>query len=157
MGASASVRPALDPRPTLVAALALGWAGIALAQGGPVPDRQIVSIRVMVVHASQEKGTIDPECRDLPRRLGPLKFGGLQLLQQRRLRLSMGERAAVALPGGREVRMLPVSIVKKRLFMNLEVPGQVNGQFRLRPGRPVVLGGQPHRDGHLIVYIEPDF
>ncbi len=150
------MRPELDLGLTLVAALALGWAGIAPAQGAGSAAPAVVSVRVMVVHASQ-KGTIDPECRDLPRRLGPLKFGGLQLIQQRRLQLSMGERAAVALPGGREVRMLPVSIVKRRLFMYLEVPGQVNGQFRMRPGRPVVLGGQRHRDGHLIVYIEPDF
>ncbi len=151
------MRPALKLGLTFVAALALGRAGLALAQGGAVPEPTVVSVRVMVVHASQEKGTIDPECRDLPRRLGPLKFGGLQLIQQRRLRLNMGERGSVALPGGREVRLLPLSIVKKRLFMNLEVPGQVNGQFRLRSGRPVVLGGQRHRDGHLIVYIEPDF
>ena len=153
------MRPALDPRLTLVAALALGWSGIALAQAQEraVPAPQVVSVRVMVVHASQEKGTIDPECRDLPRQLGPLKFGALRLIQQRRLRLDMGQRGSVALPGGREVRMLPVSIVKRRLFMNLEVPGQVNGQFSLRPGRPLVLGGQRHQGGHLIVYIEPDF
>ena len=150
------MRPELDLGLTLVAALALGWAGIAPAQGAGSAAPAVVSVRVMVVHASQQ-GTIDPECRDLPRRLGPLKFGGLQLIQQRHLQLSMGERAAVALPGGREVRMLPVSIVKRRLFMNLEVPGQVNGQFSLRPGRPLVLGGQRHQGGHLIVYIEPDF
>ncbi len=150
------MRPELDLGLTLVAALALGWAGIAPAQVAGSAAPAVVSVRVMVVHASQQ-GTIDPECRDLPRQLGPLKFSGLQLIQQRRLQLSMGERAAVALPGGREVRMLPVSIVKRRLFMNLEVPGQVNGQFSLRPGRPLVLGGQRHQGGHLIVYIEPDF
>lgn len=152
------MRALLDVRLFLAAGLALSHVGPAIAQGPETgPDTAPVRLHVMVVHALREKGTIDPECRDLPRRLGPLQFGGLHLIQQRHLRLHLGQRAAVSLPDGREVRMLPLSIVKKRLFMNLEMPGQVNGQLRLRRGHPIVLGGQRHRNGHLIVYIEPDF
>ena len=92
------MRALLDVRLLLAAGLALSHAGLAVAQDrgtGPGPGPVLVNLRVMVVHAQQEKGTIDPECRDLPRRLGPLQFGGLQLIQQRRLQLSLGERAAV--------------------------------------------------------------
>jgi hypothetical protein len=116
-----------------------------------------VYLRVMVVHAAEQKGTIDPQLRRLPRSLGPMKFGTLRLLQQQQLRLGMGQEGHVPLPAGREVSMVPLSVVQRRLFMHLEMPGQVNGQLRMVPGRPVVLGGQRHGDGHVIVYIEPEF
>lgn len=116
-----------------------------------------ISLRVMVVHAAEQKGTIDPALRRLPRSLGPMKFGTLRLIQQQQLSLGMGQQGHVALPMGREVMMVPLSVVQRRLFMHLEMPGQVNGQLRMVPGRPVVLGGQRHGDGHVIVYIEPEF
>jgi hypothetical protein len=116
-----------------------------------------ISLRVMVVHAAEQKGAIDPQLRRLPRSLGPMKFGTLRLIEQQQLSLGMGQEGHVALPAGREVMMVPLSVVQRRLFMHLEMPGQVNGQLRMVPGRPVVLGGQRHGDGHVIVYIEPEF
>jgi hypothetical protein len=138
--------------------MALCLLGAAPVAADEEPDtRPPISFRVMVVHAAEQKGTIDPQLRRLPRSLGPMKFGTLRLIQQQRLRLGMGQEGHVSLPSGREVSMVPLSVVKQRLYMHLEMPGQVNGQLRMLPGRPVVLGGQRHEDGHVIVYIEPEF
>jgi hypothetical protein len=141
-----------------------GWTALALGliAAGPVVGQELetrgpISVRVLVVHAAEQQGTIDPQLRRLPRSLGPMKFGTLRLIRQQQLELGMGQEGHVSLPAGREVMMVPVSVVQRRLFMHLEMPGQVNGQLRMLPGRPVVLGGQRHEDGHVIVYIEPEF
>jgi hypothetical protein len=139
----------------VAAVVALGC--LAVGRVAAQEERPPVSLRVMVVHAAEQKGTIDPQLRRLPRSLGPMKFGTLRLIQQQRLELGMGQEGHVSLPTGREVMMVPLSVVQRRLFMHLEMPGQVNGQLRMLPGRPVVLGGQRHEDGHVIVYIEPEF
>ncbi len=141
---------------TAVVTLAL-VGGQALAQQPNSPPATPVTLRVMVVHAGKQPGPIDKECADLPRHLGPMKFGTLRLIQQRRLRLRLGESGSVPLPTGPPIRMLPVSIHNRYLHMYVEMPGKVNGRIQLRRGQPMVLGGLRHDNGHLIVYIEPEF
>lgn len=144
-------------------ALGAGAAGAGLAQAQDPeaephpPEQRSVQLRVMVIQAfEQARGPSDPECAAVPRKLGPLHFGTLRLIHQRRVRAVMGENLRVLLPDG-EVRMMPVSVVQQRLHMYLNWPGQVNSNVRMQRGKPLILGGPRHGDGHLLVYIEPDF
>ncbi len=137
----------------LAALPALG-AATALAQA---PEVRPVQLRVSVVHAAERPGVIDQELRDLPRALGPMKFGTLRLIEQRKLQLGVGQRGHVALPDRREVTVTPVTVRPSGVQMNLQMPGRVNSQLNMSPGRPVVLGGPRHEDGHVIVYIEQEF
>lgn len=143
-------------RPTaalVVGLLALG-AAPAFAQA---PEARPVHLRVSVVHAAERAGEIDPQLRDLPRALGPMKFGTLRLIEQRQLQLGIGQPGHVSLPDRREVTMTPMVVDQRQMQMRLQMPGQVNSQVNMTPGRPVVLGGPRHEDGHVIVYIEPEF
>jgi hypothetical protein len=123
----------------------------------PPAATQAVYLRVRVIHADEAKGGIDKECADVPKTLGPMQFGTLRLIREKRLKLVFGQEGRVVLPEGREVKMLPVSILHRQLYMHLEMPGSMNGQLRVRPGKPIVLGGPAHEGGHLIVHIEPEF
>ncbi len=137
----------------VIAALAVA-AAPALAQQ---PEAGPVQLRVSIVHAAEQPGVIDPSLRDLPRALGPMKFGTLRLIEQRQLQLGIGQLGHVPLPDRREVTMTPVSFAARNVQMRLQMPGQVNSELSMSPGRPVVLGGPRYKDGHLIVYIEPEF
>ena len=138
-----------------VAGLAALCAAPAFAQA-PASGRP-VQLRVSVVHAAERAGEIDPQLRDLPRALGPMKFGTLRLINQRQLSLGVGQRGHVTLPDRREVTMTPMSVEPRQVEMRVQIPGQVNSQLNMSPGRPVVVGGPRHEDGHVIVYIEPEF
>ena len=138
----------------VIAALSAVGAAPALAQA---PEARPVQLRVRVVHAAERPGVIDQELRDLPRALGPMKFGTLRLIEQRQFQLGVGQPGRVSLPDRREVTMTPVSIAPHQMQMRLQMPGQVNSQVNMTSGRPMVLGGPRHEDGHVIVYIEPEF
>jgi hypothetical protein len=144
------------PAAALVAGLLALSAPPAQAQA-QAPEARPVHLRVRVVHAAERPGEIDPQLRDIPRALGPMKFGTLRLIEQRQLQLGVGQAGHVPLPDRRELTMTPVAVEQRNMQMRLQMPGQVNSQLNMTPGRPVVLGGPRHEDGHVIVYIEPEF
>ncbi len=129
----------------------LGGAGPAAAQ-----DSTPVELEVRVIYARKEKGVVDPDCRDLQKRL-PMSFGSLQTVQSERFRLEPGRAAQFELPTGRAVRLLPVSIVGARLHVYFELSGVMNTRLQMVSGRPVIVGGEKHRDGQLILELTPTF
>lgn len=146
----------LRPLPVAIAALVLAGAAPVLAQQPPrrVPAPVIVHYRI--VQAFEKAGSIDPGCKDLPPKLGPMNFRSMRLLEERRVRLGIGQQYSVRLPTGKTMRMRPLSIVEHRLHMHLNMPG-LDTSFRMKPLRAVAVGGERHGDGHLLVYIESDF
>jgi len=131
--------------------LVLGAAGRAPAQ-----DANPVDLELRVIYARKEKGVIDADCRDLKERL-PMPFGSLQTVQSERFRLEPGHAAEFALPTGRPVRVLPVSIVGSRLHLYFEMSGVMNTRLQMLSGRPVIVGGEKHDGGHLILELTPTF
>jgi hypothetical protein len=121
------------------------------------PREQPIAVRVMVAHARVEQGRVDPECESLQKQLAPLNFGSLHAVQLRTFRLHMGQRGAIALPTGAELRIVPLSIIRKRLNLRVEVPGTVNTRLQMSSGKPVIVGGPRHEGGHLIVQIIPEY
>jgi hypothetical protein len=157
MGGRAPARRPLRVALCVVAGLLAAEAAPVRAQSQTVEATPSpVSLRVRVVQAGEQKGAIDPDCEDLPRILGPMKFGSLKVVQDRHLRLQLGEKGLVSLPTGDEVQMQPISIIQQQLFMHVQAP-KINGSLRMRRGQPIVVGGRRHKDGHLIVYIVPEF
>ena len=131
--------------------LVLGGAGSAAAQ-----DFTPVELEVRVIYARKEKGVVDPDCRDIQKRL-PIPFGSLQTVQSENFRLEPGTAAQFELPTGRPVRMLPVSIVGSRLHIYFEMSGVMNARLQMVSGHPVIVGGEKHKDGHLILELTPNF
>ena len=73
------------------------------------------------------------------------------------LRLGREESGRLLLPEGREVRFLPISVLHRKLHMQVEMPGILNTRMRMTSGRGVILGGVEHGAGYLIVYMVPNF
>jgi hypothetical protein len=138
-----------------VASVPLIWGAAASADRPEEISR--VAVQVLIAHAAQEGDGIDPRCEELRKQLGPMRFSSLRVVQERRFRLRMGEDGALALPTGAALRIVPLSIIRKRLNLRLEVPGVVNTRLQMTSGRPVIVGGPRHRGGHLIVQIIPTY
>jgi hypothetical protein len=128
------------------------WAQTSAQEG---VEAQPVVLGVRVVHAVKQ-GEIGPGCEDFAKRL-PMDFGGLQLVQNQEFELKVGQRTQFALPSGRTVRMLPVAIQGRQLHLHFEMSGIMNTRLRMRSGRPMIVGGEPHRGGQLIVEVTPSF
>jgi hypothetical protein len=136
----------------------LGLLGLlfALAGASHAQDASEVELDVRVIYATQEKGVIDPDCRDLQKRL-PMTFGSCQIVQSERFRLEPGDPAQFELPTGRPVRMLPVSVIGPHLHLQFEMSGVMNTRLQLVSGTPVIVGGERHDRGQLILELTPNF
>ena len=143
------------PGSLVAAALVALAAEPAMAE--PPQARPQVAVRVLVAHALKEGSLVDPRCEQLRKRLGPMRFGSLRAVQERQFLLHMGENGAVTLPTGARLKIVPLSIVRKRLNVRVEVPGVVNTRLQMTSGRPVIVGGPRHDGGHLIVQITPEY
>jgi len=149
------MRVALSPQLGWLAALVLGI--LHAPQAGSAEAEPSVLVRTLVVHAEQKPGQVDWICEKLKKKLAPMNFGTLRVVQQRQFKLRFGEQGALSLPEGREVRFLPISVVHRQLHMQIEMPGLVNTRMRMVSGRGVILGGVEHGDGYLIVHVIPSF
>ena len=139
----------------LSAAFLLSSASSALAE--PAAKTNSIAVRVLVARGGMEPGGIDKDCKELVSQLGPLRFQSLKLVQKRTIYLQMGQRGAVQLPTGGDLRIVPLSIIRERLHMRVEMPGVVNTRLRMQSSRPVIVGGPRHQGGHLIVQIIPEY
>ena len=136
----------------LCLAVSLLAAGVAQAQSEPI------EFEVQVVHGSNHEGqgTIDPACNEIQRRL-PMQFDSLQMVSQRKLNLKFGELGQVSLPTGRNLSLMPISIVRERLHVHFQIVDLVDTRLQLRSGRPVIVGGQAWDEGKLIIMLKPVF
>ncbi len=143
----------------IAAALALGILGSPPARADSAADvtQRLVLVRTMVVHAEKKAGQVDWICEKLRKKLAPMNFGTLRVVQRRQFKLAFGESGRLLLPEGREVRFLPISVLHRKLHMQVEMPGVLNTRMRMTSGRGVILGGLEHGDGYLIVHMVPNF
>ncbi len=150
------MRPVARVPGSLVAAALVALAS-APAIAEPPKAKPQVAVRVLIAHAMKEGSVVDPQCEQLRKRLGPMRFGSLRAIQERRFLLHMGENGALVLPTGARLKVVPLSIVRQRLNLRVEVPGVVNTRLQMTNGRPVIVGGPRHSGGHLIVQITPEY
>ncbi|MCP4003576.1 MAG: hypothetical protein GY725_05220 [bacterium] len=140
--------------------LVLPAAPVATAQeveaSAPRRGAPPISFRVTVVYATQKPGEVDARALPLSNRL-PMKFGSVQMLEQKALSVTFGEQVKLGLSTGGEVRLLPVAVHQNQLHMQFQMPDVVNTRLKMTNGRPMILGGVPHKDGYLIIEVLPDF
>ena len=116
-----------------------------------------VSFDVQVVHGSnEEEAEADPRCDQIRREL-PIPFKSLAQVQREELNISLGQAGSLKLPSGRQIRLVPISIVDNRLHLLLKMEGLVESQLRLRSGRAVIVGGEPYQNGRIIIKLTPSF
>ena len=119
-------------------------------------DATPIEVEVRVIYATQEKGVIDPDCVGMQKRL-PMQFGSMQVVQSQRFRLAPGEPAQFELPTGRSVRLVPVSVIGPHVHIHFQMSGVLDTRLQMVSGRPVIVGGEKHDRGHLILELTPVF
>ena len=147
----------------LFAVVGCAGSGAAFGQSRSegLPDARGIALSVLVAHGMRQPGTVDPECRPLQARIRPMRFGTLTVVQKRSFVVPFGTWARVSMPGGRAVKMVPISVIDERLHLHVQVPrGARKGldtRLRMQNGKPFVVGGARYRGGHLLVQILPEF
>jgi hypothetical protein len=114
-------------------------------------------VRVLIALAVAEGAEVEPRCKELRKRLGPMHVGSLRALHEEIFRLRMGEQGALTLPTGANLRIVPLAIIRQRLNLRVQVPGIVNTRLQTTSGRAVIVGGPRYQGGHLIVQIIPEY
>ena len=135
----------------LVCLVAVASGGLARADG-----TRPVSFDVQVVHGSDKEAAADPRCEQIRNNL-PIHFKSLAEVQRKKLEVALGQAGSLKLPSGRQIRLVPISIVDDRLHVLLKMEGLVESQLRLTSGRAVIVGGEPDRDGRIIITLTPKF
>ena len=145
----------------LCASLALVAAGSAaeaqqLAPGAsganpPAPAH----FEVTVLRATAEPGAIDAQAERLHKLLSKrgLVFGSLRVTAHREEVLKLGQIGAVMTPNGKEYRFRPLDRSASGFLVAIDW-GTTRGDFRMEPGVPLILGGQPNDGGQLVVVLE---
>jgi len=139
---------------TLACFVAVVGGGFAQAQAeGAVP----VTFDVQVVHGSNdEEAVADPRCDQIRQNL-PIPFKSLAEVQRKQLNVSLGQAGSLKLPSGRQIRLIPITIIDNRLHVLLKMEGLVESQLRLSSGRAVIVGGEPFQNGRIIIKLTPSF
>ena len=131
--------------------------GLALLVAAPALAQE-VSVGVMVIHASQSPGPVDPEAERVRVILSrDFRFQSWRVMQRNRMRVPMKETRRVELPSGRSMKVCPLQIESKGLLMSVEMNGQLDTQVVLPRRKPFVIGAGGYQDGKLIIAIEPDY
>jgi hypothetical protein len=121
-----------------------------------VPARKAPArFEVTVLRATLEKGVIDPQAERLHRLLAKrgLAYGTLRVVANQRDALMLGEIGAVMTPNGKEYRFRPLDRGDSGFLVAVDW-GSTRGDFRMEPGVPLILGGQPKDGGQLWVVLE---
>jgi hypothetical protein len=155
----------LRQTPMLLVAAALATSAQAEPEATPVvapvappvvASSTAVAFEVNVCLASKPEGEVDPECRSMQSQL-PVRFGTLKVQKRHNVTVTFGEPGGIELPTGSTVEFRPISIVDNQLHVQLEMPGVMNTRLRLQSGRSVILAGQRHSDGYLVIEVKPTF
>ena len=140
----------------LIALAALSGAPLAHAQElmpaaaqGKVPKRP-ARFEASVLSARTERGVIDPAAARLHKLLARrgISYGSLRVVAQHESTLMLGDIDSVMTPNGKAFRFRPLDRGDTGFLVAVDW-GSTRGDFRMEPGVPLILGGQP-KDGALL-------
>lgn len=131
-------------------ALVLSGAGRAAAQGPSA-----IPFQVTVLQASDQPGPIDPRVERWNRLLSKkIRYGSLKLIESRQISVPLNGIGSLRLPTGTQFRFRPIDNGKSGVLVSVDMQGTAQGDFRIPRGKPLVLGGEPHGKGQLVVILE---
>ena len=140
---------ALVAASTLAALAAPG----ARAEGDEATDE--VPIEVTVLRVSDEPGEVDPRVEHLDQLLrGEISYQSLRVLDTHARRLPVNEIWTLELPTEQTLRLRPLEVDREGTLLSLDVEDGLQGDFRVRPGRPLIVGGSRYGDGRLVVVVD---
>ncbi|MDJ0786708.1 MAG: hypothetical protein QNK05_07855 [Myxococcota bacterium] len=134
-------------------ALPLAWLLLAIPSFG----QDAVGFEISVVEVSPEAGGVqkDPRAQRYDRLLGKkLRYESLEVLSTEKRKLALEQTGQLGLPTGKKLRLRPLDRGPQGVLVAVDLDATAQGDFRIPRGKPLLLGGQPHRGGQLFVVIE---
>jgi hypothetical protein len=132
---------------------------LALAAGpGLAQAPASLRVEVVVCQAADDPGGIDAACEALHASIGKeFRYGSLARLQSQALSLALDQVGQVTLPNGKSLRVRPLQADARSALLAVDVEGAVQTDLRVRNGQLVVIGAQRHRDGKLVIALQPSW
>jgi hypothetical protein len=117
--------------------------------------KQPARFEVTVLRAELAKGVVDSEAARIHQLLAKrgLSYGTLRVVGHERAALMLGEIGAIGTPTGKEYRFRPLDRGDTGFLVAIDW-GSTRGDFRMEPGVPLFLGGQPKDGGQIWVVLE---
>jgi len=138
-------------RALLVAALVA--AGAARAEGDEGTD--LVPLDVTILRVSDEPGEVDPRVERVDRLLrGQIAYQSLSIVDTHHRDVPMNEVWKFELPTGQSVELRPLEADKSGTLLSLDLQDGLQGDFKVRPGQPLIVGGRPYGDARLVLMVE---
>jgi len=134
-------------------AAALVAAAPASAEGDEGTD--LVRLDITVLRVSDEPGEVDPRVERVDRLLrGQVAYQSLAILDVLHREVPVNEVWTFELPTGRSVELRPLEVDKTGALLSLDVEDGLQGDFRVRPGQPLVVGGVRVGEDKLVLVVE---
>ena len=139
----------------LATGLALG-AGSARAEDSHAGDG--VRIEVTVLLASGQPGESDPRCERFDKLLrGQVAYESLSIVDSHVREVPLDEVWTVELPTHKQLQIRALAADPQQgTLLSLDVEESVQGDFRVRRGQPLVVGGPRFGEGRLVVVFETE-
>jgi hypothetical protein len=159
-----------EPRKRAGAGPARGAAGLVLFAAvlglvaGPVraqespPAPIAIEITVLEVSDKPPSGPKDPGCARFDRLLrGQIAYQSLSVVDRYQRDVPLNDVWTVELPTRRSLHVRPVDRDRgKGTLISLDFEDAVQGDFRVRRGQPLVVGGPRYGEGKLVVVVDTE-
>jgi hypothetical protein len=143
---------------TLAVALCLAALGAAPGRGEEAPAGDGARLEVTVLQVSDQAGESDPRCERFDRLLrGQIPYGSLSIVDVYKRDVPVNEVWTVALPTQRSLQLRPLDVDPDHgTLLSLDVEESVQGDFRVRRGQPLVVGGPRYGEGKLVLVVDAE-
>jgi hypothetical protein len=120
------------------------------------PDE--VPIEVTVLQTSDQPGESDPRCERFEKILrGQVAYGSLAIVDVHKRSVPVNEVWTLDLPTQRTLQLRPLDVDRESgTLLSLDVEESVQGDFRVRRGQPLVVGGPRLGEGRLVVVVDTE-
>jgi len=141
--------------------LAVALCGALLAAAGARAEESVgsesVPIEVTILEVSDQPGEADPRCERFDKLLrGQIPYESLAVLDSHRRDVPVNEVWTLELPTQRSLQVRPLEVTNQGTLLSLDVEESVQGDFRVRRGQPLVVGGPRYGGGRLVVVVDTE-
>lgn len=145
----------MEPRRRRLGGALLALLLAAVAQAAGAQETGSVQMEVTVVRASDAAGGVDARAKRLDRVLrGQVAYQSLAFVASHHRKVAVDEVWSVRLPAGGDLRVRPLDAGSRGALLSVDWTDVVQGDFRVRPGRPLIFGGPAYEGGKLVVVID---
>jgi hypothetical protein len=139
-----------------LAVVAVLAAGAVRAEEAATTD--LVPLEVTVLQLSDQPGEADPRVERFDRLLrGAIPYQSLTMIDSHRREVPLNGLWTIALPNARSLQLRPLDVDREQgTLLSLDVEESVQGDFRVRRGQPLIVGGPRHGDGKLVVVVDAE-